>query len=71
MAKSRHPNMRVCTLNIDHETWDLIEAMAPNHKAIGSFLSRLVHSEYARRQERMLPRAAVVEEGHDEPALQR
>jgi hypothetical protein len=59
MAKNRHPNMRVCTLNIDYETWGLIESMAPNHKAIGQFVTTLVHCEYARRQERRMPREAV------------
>ena len=59
MAKARHPNMRVCTLNIDHETWGLMEDMAPNHKAIGQFVTTLVRCEYARRQERLVPREAV------------
>lgn len=59
MAKARHHNMRVCTLNIDYETWGLMEAMAPNRKAIGQFVTTLVRCEYARRQERLVPREAV------------
>lgn len=60
MAKSRrHPNMEIHALNFDSESWQLLELMSPNHKAIGSFLCRLVHCEYARRQERLAPRAVV------------
>ena len=50
-CRERHPNMRVDSLNFDHDTWAMVEEMAPNRKAIAHFLAHLVYAEHARRQE--------------------
>lgn len=58
--RQRHPNMRVASLNFDHDTWALVEEMAPNRKAIAHFLAHLVYAEHARRQERAQAQAVQV-----------
>lgn len=48
----RSENVRVIALTLDVEAYELLPELAPNRKAYGQYISRLIHEHKARVEER-------------------
>ncbi len=50
--KNRPEGIRVVALSLDTEAYELLRELAPTSKSYGSYVSRLVHADHARKLER-------------------
>jgi len=55
----RPEGVRVIALSLDAEAYALLPELAPSKKAYGQYLSRLIHQDWARRDERVRLKAAL------------
>ncbi len=55
----RPPNSVPVNLSLDREVAELLERFAPNKRARGRFLSRLIYEHVARQEERQRLRQAL------------
>ena len=52
LFKNRTPGVVPINITIDREAYERLQQLAPTSKAYGHYLSRLVHEQWTRQEER-------------------
>jgi len=59
----RPEGTRVIALSLEAEAYALLPMLAPSRKAYGQYLSRLIHQDHARREERQRIATELLQQG--------